>query len=354
MSDIEQGAILRALIEEGDVEVLDKFLEEQAVIDLSNFPDGVGTPLAHAVVHQRKNIFTYLIRRNVDLHAAISVQIPNPHTGAGVGLVKNLNILGFCVMQQPNDINYYEYAEILCEEGVEICSPDMDLTSQPVWLLFEKIHSLLRDPVTIMRYFNGMVGGGDRWNRDHRDAVDLLELMVEKEIRRGRPAGAEMLTEIFCNQPHFRSIFLRPFLLSEIILQLMEAGEDINLEIYDFSRFPLDDTTRRIYNWLKRKQNEQSLVFRRMEDPYNRHYHQSPISMLPVELRTKILNESVSENLRRLERDECAVCFNVRNLHQVCTNGHKLCGTCRVEMIGRGQFNCPICRTRMIDTWNLF
>jgi hypothetical protein len=256
-------------------------------------------------------------------------------------------------MAQPDLINYYEYAEILCEEGVQICTPGMVLTSQPVWLLLEKIHSMLRDTATILRYY-GMAGNAERWGRDHNDAVHLLKRMVANEVRRGRPAGAEMLTEIFCNQPHFRDIFLDPFLLGEVIVQLLEAGEDINLNIYDFSRFPVDVMTRSIYNRLKRNQNERSLVFRRMQVPYNRHYHQSPISMLPEELRAKILDDTVPENLRRLERDECGVCFNVRNVHQICTNGHKLCGTCRVSMLRQGQLNCPFCRTRTMDTWNLF
>jgi len=347
MTDLDQSAILRTLIEEGDVEALETFLVEQGVIDLSNFPGQPGwTPLAHSVLHQKKDMFRFLLRRNVDLEATISVPTLRPHTG--VGTVQNRNILGFCVMAQPDFINYYEYAEILVDEGVRVRNPGMALTSQPIYLLSEKIHCLLRDADTIRLYFGNTPN--HTWQRDFETATSLHQLMVVSEIARGHRDGAEMLTQIFCNENQFRAMFRRPNLLGKLILQLMQNGENINLDIYDFTRFPFDDTTRSIYDRLQRNQNERSLVFRAMEDPYNRFYHESPISTLPGDLRARILKESVSENLRRIQRDECGVCFNVRNLHQVCHNGHKLCGTCHAQMTGRGQFNCPICRTRMLDT----
>lgn len=343
MSESEQNEMLREIIQGGDVGALDTFMQEQGDnLDLSRFPGEPGwTPLAHSVLHQRKNVFRFLLDMGVDLQVPILVPTLLPHAEAG--LVHSRNILSFCVMAHPNRINFFDYAEILCEKGVEICTPGMDLAVQPLWVLSWQVE----DIIVTQRRLALLRGTTDAWQIEYTTATSLLNMMVVQEVRRNQREGAELLMHIFCDRNVFSNIFRPRNLLGKLLLQLIEDGEDINIELYDLRRFFFDDTTKKIYARLQRNQNELNLVFRSMAPPYNK--SNSLFSNLPSDLRSKILEQLVPENLRALEREECVRCFNTRNLHEVCQGGHKLCATCYVEWVQLGN-NCPVCRRRMHGT----
>lgn len=345
VGELNQNAGLRAIIESGDVETLDLIVQAQGGgFDLSRFPGEVGwTPLAHSVLHQSKEVFRFLIHRGVDLQVPISVVTVLPHSGAGTRQTRN--ILSFCVMAQPSGVDYYEYANILCDEGVEIYTPEIDLALQPVWVLCERIVEMLTH-LTMLHQF---LDETDQSVIDScKTAMALLSKMVLNEVRRGRSAGANFLMDIFCDPGVLPSSLRRKNLLAKAILRLMELGEDIDMELYDLSRFYFDNTTKILYDRVQSKQNERNLVFRSMAPPYNR--SNSTFSLLPNDLRSSILERTVPQNLRPLERNACVRCSNTRNLHVVCENRHKLCGACYARMVQLRNFNCSTCGRRMLGT----
>lgn len=342
MTDFAQWHILRRVIQKGDVPALETFRLENPELDLSQFPGEAGwTPLAHAVLYGQQEVFRYLLDI-VNVQAPITVPTLLHNTSAGT--IENRNILSFCVMAQPDGVNYFEYARMLCHADVEICSPGIHLSSQPVWVLLERMF-VLRRRIDVNTPGLTVQDNTEAINNEYAEVTNLLNEMVTLEVRKTRRSGASILMHIFCKQVPMEA--QRSNVLGRILLQLSENGEDIKTDLYDLSRLFFDNTTRKIYEIIIRQHSEKMLVLRLMATPQDRS-GKSKFAIffdeLPDDLREYIIEEATPSNLLSLQFGGCPICFEERNLHMVCEiQHHAMCGCCYAEMVERLNFNCPIC-----------
>lgn len=342
MTDFAQWHILRRIIKKGDVQGLETFRLRYPELDLSQFPGEAGwTPLAHAVLHGQQKVFRYLLDI-VNVQAPITVPTVLPHAWAGT--IESRNILSFCVMAQQDGVNYFDSARMLCRAGVDICTPGLHLSVQPVSVLVER-KRVLRHVLNLNTL--GLTGQDvtEAINNEYAEVSNLLNEMVTREVRTRRRIGARILMHIFCEQAPME--VRRSNLLGIILLQLLENGEDINTDLYDLTHLFFDNTTRKIYEILIRQHSERNLALRLTATPQ----HCSGESKFAIffneledELREYILEQATPTNLRLLQFGECPICFEERNLHMVCEiQHHRMCRWCYAQMVEGENLNCPIC-----------
>lgn len=304
---------VREAIERDDAKFLDRWVTTGETLD--RFPgDWQGsasiTPIAYAVQCRSETAFIYLLDIPVDLKVRFVVEkedyelSENDEDGdEEPGEEFDVLSYAYSLMRKPGGRRYIFYVNVLTSECVneidEILARRTELRSDPVVL--------------------------QQCNTRLRNIVPRLAEMLKMEL----PASTR-----------------RQNFVGRAILKLMDAGVDLNIDLFDLSRLFYDETTERIYERLQNDRNERNLILASSQHNNG----QSRLAALSVDLLRQLGALSLAENLRGLRLGECCVCFQQLDLHRVCENGHELCGRCRTHMNANNRFNCPMCRTRMYGT----
>lgn len=337
------GLAIVNMVKHGKLEKIQQLVLKYPNLNLSRFPGAwqvpaAATPLTLSASHGRIDIFMFLLSCKVDLEVFFSFDVMITQPGEGEPAHpqrRNGNILSFCLMKQRNpNTDYFEYAQLLIRERVSICNPNIELDVQPLFLLCLHMHYILEqrqlyrhDPVQLAP-----------WDIKRLTAYALVRDLIREEVMRGTQSGADILMDIFCGNLLPDSIKTLN-ILGLVLLSFLLANRWFNIDLYDLDRLYYDRTTQRVFELVQAQQGEKNLAVAMALG--NR---QSRFGQLGVGLVRNILEKTEQPNLAVMRADECCVCYDTKNLHQVCENKHKLCPECRLDLTRRGDERCPTCR----------
>ena len=135
-------------------------------------------------------------------------------------------------------------------------------------------------------------------------------------------------------------------ILGIVIEDLLEDEQHFDIHLYDLDRLYYDKRTKHIFDMLEARQAERNLAV--ATSMHNS--SESPFSTLDVHVLRDIVEKSMHQNLAKMKTGECCVCFETKNLHQVCENKHQLCPACRLGWLQQLKLTCPSCRAPMFGT----
>jgi hypothetical protein len=368
--DYNLGVEVWGMVVDGDIQKLQNLVADYPELDLSRFPgtwpghrDGVNewqnirdcTPIVLSVVKNRKNIFRFLLSYKVDLEIffKISVEvtvedqqlyvppkIPGVVPPATVKTWLTTNLLGFCVIR-PNHFDYLDYANELATQNIQICNTSVELSTitQPLFLLCLNI-----DKIMILRKLYED-SPSTQFDVEMKFAQGLLAKLLTKELARGSQTGADILMQIFCGHLLPRRMY-ELNLLGIVMLLLLKNGRHFDIDLYDLNRFYYDKNTHGIFEKLEQAHYHRNVSMAMSLDKNDG----SPFSLLNQDLLRKISENAMPKSMEKMSLDECCVCFQKKNLYEVCMNHHLLCSLCRLELARHGGLNCPMCRAKMFGT----
>lgn len=348
------GRRLRTMIRMGRIEQLRQFVSNHPSLDLSRFPGEWNnptklTPIAFSVLHEQMEIFKFLLSCQVDLEILMVChrRILPPgqfHIGtnppmAGDLRPRQMNLLSFCLQKQSDsNKDFFKYAYILSGHNIQICNTDIEIDAQPVLLFCLHIDYIMRT----RHFYRDNILQFHLWDDIMKTAQMLLSVLLKKEIVLGTRSGASILMRIFCENLIPPAMY-RLNLLGIVIELMLMHDIQFDIDLYDLDRLYYDKRTKHIFEILEQRQVDRNLaIAQSLHYPGN-----SPLSKLNVDLLRNILEGSMQPNLAKMDVGECCVCFDRKNLHQVCKNRHQLCPACRLSWLQQGKTTCPSCRAPM-------
>jgi len=319
----ELTPMIVSAIEQNQQQQLRLILGQHPNLDLSRFPgcwhnEDMMTPLAMCFKCGHEGLFLLLLNRRVNLEQVWKVNDLNNRFN---GL--HMTVLSYIIATVEDLDDRLEYAIGLFNWGARVFHTDLPKYSQPTYILQRHMQQFRRS------YFDLPIGR--RNQRDQRSEWFLRHMLQEMVFNGGRDAATFLMNSSACSDT----------LSSLLLLCLQKSNSFEFLQNYDLSRLRDNEATRKIFEILEEKRQERELAF-----AWGR--------VFPQKVLKKIFDVTTldwhAKNYPGCHVDTCVICMNLANLHVVCTNGHRLCKTCRADMRRRGQHNCPQCRAPMLRT----
>lgn len=311
---------IEKLIKKQDKSGVKRLLKYFPGLDLSRFPgpwQGGShrmaekyTPLMYAAKLFKSGIFDFLLRLGLD------VNIVNPYQKTNLlgfllkeakyddrTLYEDTSMFAIDLLRSERGLDWYDEYETEDEEPqvpayqvgrnsykirramprasymrnhVDICIPSEPLENQPLMILLNN-YIRTREKVRM----------GQLEEKHLLKLLHVLSIILQVQLQRNEPESAQILMSIFCdknNLPH--DLYMQNFLGQEI-LYLMTHGRKVYTELYDFSRFIQDDTTKSIYEILHGEDRRNVVM-----TAWRHSSEESPFTSLPEDLIAHIAKQS--------------------------------------------------------------